>query len=466
MRKNESLRAISDGFKYVSFSKLGNHITHEQLIDIEGTRTKLYEKAKNFDQFHIFHSFVGTMIPDMLTSPLAWGMAAEYIIIRVLLKKKIIFVGVDVPQINTTIISIVGSFMSFFLVFFLSQAYTRFMAQYTVSKNLLKCINRIAYGAKNSLPFSEAMRLVRYLNAAHIAGYVGLSNAYSVENLFHPLNDKYHLLTDKEVERLKSIDMDAGSSALREIVGWCFNLIYDNYRKGNESKENDVKAAAASSSMDFITFQTFLSDLYQFNGSFADLFNYAEQTFPFSYMHLLVVINAMYLIIITYTIATFMSVGDNVFPDLLGAFILMSNLVFVTGMREIGGHMIDPYGNDVTDLSIISYIQAGVKSSMEILHGKQVGPAVLKDELELQACRPPLRAAFTKKRTSFLKSLPFFSRSSIVGGNNIPPSEDYDHENNIDEFYPTGDNPPPISNSKPFSSSGKENGLRSPDNKV
>jgi hypothetical protein len=58
--------------------------------------------------------------------------------------------------------------------------------------------------------------------------------------------------------------------------------------------------------------------------------------------------------------------------------------------------MIDPYGHDVTDLSIISYIQSGIKTSFEILYGHKFEPTTMDSELHLHSLRPKLRPGFRK----------------------------------------------------------------------
>jgi hypothetical protein len=400
MRPRQTQVGVADGIQFIRYESMGEKLNFEQLLDLEYERTELYEKARDFDQFKIARAFVGTILPALFTSPLSWAMAVMYVIIRVLLRKKVIHIGNDIPTINSVVVSIVGGFMSFFLVFFLSQAYTRFMAQYTISKSITRCITRCAMLSRCSLPYAEALRIVRYLSAAHIVGYCGLSSTYSIDNLFIPMNKRYHLLTEKEFQRIKSIDIDSGPKALREIIAWCFDIIYRTFDYGNVNGFENLsdykqwKFASLPRKMDTQSLTMLLNSVSDLNGSFTELFNYTEQTFPFSYMHLLVFINTCYLILITYTIATFIAVGDSIFPDLLGAFILFCNFLFVTGMREIGGHMIDPYGSDITDLPIISYIQAGYKSSLEILHANQLPAAELEDELQIHAQRPKLGAAF------------------------------------------------------------------------
>lgn len=45
--------------------------------------------------------------------------------------------------------------------------------------------------------------------------------------------------------------------------------------------------------------------------------------------------------------------------------------IFVVGLRCLGSHMIDPYGDDLEDLSVISYIEATLDICSSILTSKQ-----------------------------------------------------------------------------------------------
>ena len=57
-----------------------------------------------------------------------------------------------------------------------------------------------------TLPQDVATRLMRYMNAAHIAGYTGLFETYSAKSFFAQLNNNLRLLlTSEEMARMKDI---------------------------------------------------------------------------------------------------------------------------------------------------------------------------------------------------------------------------------------------------------------------
>jgi len=64
----------------------------------------------------------------------------------------------------------------------------------------------------------RATRLLRYMNAAHVAGYTGLLETYPANSFFAQLNKNLGLLTDEELYCMKVIDLDVGRSCQRELI--------------------------------------------------------------------------------------------------------------------------------------------------------------------------------------------------------------------------------------------------------
>ena len=88
------------------------------------------------------------------------------------------------------------------------------------------------YLARAYMSHAGAWRLYRYLNAAHILGYVGLpDDVYNEKNIFRPLNNMYALLTDNEVHRIQQIGF-GGGSAYREVLAWIVECIMQEKQEG------------------------------------------------------------------------------------------------------------------------------------------------------------------------------------------------------------------------------------------
>lgn len=90
----------------------------------------------------------------------------------------------------------------------------------------------MAGSATTGLPAANALRMIRYMNAAHCAGYVGLSDTYTKKNLFDNLNRSHKFLTKEEFQRIESLDMDNGSESFRELTTWTLKEIMDAQIQG------------------------------------------------------------------------------------------------------------------------------------------------------------------------------------------------------------------------------------------
>lgn len=57
--------------------------------------------------------------------------------------------------------------------------------------------------------------------------------------------------------------------------------------------------------------------------------------------------------------------------DLLNGVIVFLQCIFVVGLRSLGTKMIDPYGDDLEDLSVILYCEGTLEICETIMNSKQ-----------------------------------------------------------------------------------------------
>ena len=130
----------------------------------------------------------------------------------------------ELPPIKN--IGVLGSFLSFFLVFFASQSYGRFNKQFQQSLACKGRIQDICSIAQASLSSGAAHRLWRHVNAAHMLAYIGLTepNRYSVSSLLKPLQREHRLLTDVEWKMFVAASMKdgnlVGGAAFCDLIAW------------------------------------------------------------------------------------------------------------------------------------------------------------------------------------------------------------------------------------------------------
>ena len=202
----------------------------------------------------------------------------------------------------------------------------------------------------------ECHRLMRYMNAAHIAGYVGLNGPYSKQHFFDHYNQEYNLLTKQELEQLALHDMDSNNVVFKILISWCHQVVDKSKRLHyiNDSKSVQLH-----------------EKVLQLRSSMDGIYNYTEQPVQFFYIHFLVLISALYLPLFAITIG-YSNGGDDTFAnnweiDVLNFTFVMLQSIFVVGLRLLAQKMSDPYGLDLVDLSVMTYIYAGIDTSNVIM---------------------------------------------------------------------------------------------------
>jgi hypothetical protein len=157
-----------------------------ELKSIEARRRDILKRSE-LPFYKILFFWDGTCLKALGSAPLLWITLAIYIFCRVQIR-----MGDNVPgfmrDLGDTDIDVIGGFLSFFLVIYVNQSNLRFNEMYKLSMACSGKIFDVAQSVAVSLPHANALRLVRYLNAAHTAGYVGLSQTYSKEEFFDYLN--------------------------------------------------------------------------------------------------------------------------------------------------------------------------------------------------------------------------------------------------------------------------------------
>ncbi|KAL7498170.1 hypothetical protein ACHAWT_007850 [Skeletonema menzelii] len=337
------------------------NISFQELKRIEKERRELLLRAE-LPFWRILLYFNGTSLRDVATDSLVWTTLLIYIWIRVT-AYSIDYVPTAVAYLEKTNISILGGFLSFFLVLFVNQTNERFLEMYGFSKACSGRIQDVAGVAKAQLPRREADRLVRYFNAAHIAGYVGLNaigqgSPYSKSNFFNYYNEKYHLLTKNEMKALSRHDMDNSALCMKELVTWCeMNVTRakkDGYIDSHQEKFMHDKILAFRAAMD-------------------GMYDYTDQPPHFFYIHFLVLLSALYLPLFAIDAAYATGWGDNksIGIDILQGIIVFLQCIFVSGLRSLGTKMIDPYGDDLEDLSVINYVEGTLEICRTIMRSHQ-----------------------------------------------------------------------------------------------
>lgn len=335
--------------------------TFSELKHIERKRRTLLLRAElPFWRILLFWS--GTCLKDISTDSLVWFTMSIYVGIRIV-ANLLGYVPDSVVLLEKSNIGVLGGFLSFFLVLFVNQTNGRFLEMYGFSKACSGRIQDVAGVARTQLPKEMGEKLVRHFHAAHVAGYTGLNaigqgSPYSKTHFFNVYNEQNNLLTPDELKCLEHHDMDNSGLCMKELVTWC---------------QEDIANARNAGYLD--TFQeTYMQDrVLQFRAAMDSMYDWSDQPPHFFYIHFLVLLSALYLPLFAIDTAYASGWGEETFLvlDIVSGVIVLLQCIFVVGLRSLGTKMIDPYGDDLEDLSVILYVEATLEICNTIMSMRQ-----------------------------------------------------------------------------------------------
>lgn len=335
--------------------------TFEELMKTQRLRSAVLLRAE-LPFYKIIMYWSGTCLKAISTDLLVYITMAIYIGIRIF-ANNINYIPESATLLEQTNIGILGGFLSFFLVLFVNQTNGRFLDMYGFAKACSGRIQDVAGLARVQLPADVAKRLVRHFNAAQVSGYVGLNaighgSPYSKKFFFNHYNQKHQLLTTEEMRMLDHHDMDKGGLFMKEMVTWC---------------QEDIAKAHKDGLIDTYKEQLFQDRILAFRAAMDGMYDYSDQPPHFFYIHFLVLLSALYLPLFAIDTAYAAGWGDETYIglDILNGIIVFLQCIFVVGLRSLGTNMIDPFGEDLEDLSVILYVDATLEICDTILNSQQ-----------------------------------------------------------------------------------------------
>ena len=201
-----------------------NFLTSFKALQAREARRRRYLKRSVAPRAQVLFSLRGTLLLFVLWDWVFWFCIVLYLVIRLLL---INLPEGSVPESTEVDTTVVGSSLAFFLIFYVAQSYTRFDKAYKSAMSIEGQVFNAAAMARCLLPKTAALRLVRHLNAMMCLGFCGIDHlysTYSAENLFYEYNDRFHVLTEEELHRLKVIGVNKGGNCYREVAAPSLSL--------------------------------------------------------------------------------------------------------------------------------------------------------------------------------------------------------------------------------------------------
>ena len=229
---------------------------------------------------------------------------------------------------------------------------------YSLAKAAAGRIQDVAGLVSTQFSSAAAHRIVRHLNCAHVAGYVGLGGPYTKQTFFDHFNQQHSLLTRAEMDRIEKLDMDSGPTAYKEICTWC---------------QNDVSLQLKAGHIDSYEATLLHNKILDFRASMDGIYDYRDQPTPFFYIHFLCLLSALYLPLFAVDNGYGAGWGDDsdLSIELVNGTIVLLGSIFVVGLRLLGQIMVDPFGDDLEDLSVLTYVASTIEASSNILRSER-----------------------------------------------------------------------------------------------
>lgn len=318
--------------------------TWSRIKDIEDRRLRILKRVELPVWKLLFHT-QGTCLKGLALDPLIYITMGIYIGLRVMARLSEEDAPLAVNLLNKSDINILGGFLSFFLVFFVNQTNSRFLEMYGFSKACSGRTQDVAGLSSTQFPQELSNQIIRHMNAAHIAGYVGLGGPYSKRHFFDHYNQEHNLMTPEEMESISHLNMDSGSDVLKELVTWC---------------QRDVGIARRAGYIDSYEAKDLHDRILQFRASMDGIYDYCAQPPHFFYIHFLCLLSAFYLPLFAIDNAYSAGWADDTDwgIEVLNGIIVLLQCIFVIGLRLLGQKMVDPYGDDNEDLSVVTYVES------------------------------------------------------------------------------------------------------------
>jgi len=363
-----------------------DQIVYDQLIKEDKDRELVASYCEEPFWKIIFH-FKGTVLRVIIEDILFWLTIATFVSIRIKLlyspqEDGVASVNYENLSANLTY---VGGFLLFFLVFYVNQNHHRYFGLHNDSMVLMGRVNDMATLVRAVLPMERGRRINRFMNAAHVAMYTGLSSTYEKENFFDPLEARFALLTDEELDRVANeIDVDnSGAKASFEIITWIMC---------------DIRDAQINSFIDTNEAMQMRQLLLTFRSTIAKVFVTTTLPIPFFYVHFLSMLTAVYLplfaVVVAYETGGQKEDSNVWVGEVVSGLVVFLQALFVIGLRILGQQLSDPYGGDLIDLQIARYVNMILNGSNQILCSKRLHEPSVETELRLQLKMSSLGQAY------------------------------------------------------------------------
>jgi len=237
--------------------------------------------------------------------------------------------------------------VTFNLVFYFGYCYNRFWQQAELAFQAKNAISAVCSLVRaSSMADEDVTNVWKWLNLAHITGYVGLSPVYTRVNLLEGISKDHDLMGRRSYERKRIDELDieaSGPLSYGEFMVWVLTSIEQNAHAGRIS---------------VATLENCQAMILAMRAGLTGLFDLQTHVIPFCYVHLAALLTNSYLIVTAIAKGRLCAPDSTwgrglVFPLCALFFLSISCLCLI----EIGGRMQNPLGADEEDLPVHHFVE-------------------------------------------------------------------------------------------------------------
>lgn len=142
----------------------------------------------------------------------------------------------------------------------------------------------------------------------------------------------------------------------------------------------------------------------EFRARFGNMYDMDDQPILFFYIHFIHFLSAVYLPLLAFFVAYQVALYDHWMSDVVGLVAVILQGIFVIGIRVLAQLMQHPYGGELENLSVLTYVEVAWAGSMRALYSQSRPPHDPNIENQLAAGRMSLGTAWERNMDDSLNS--------------------------------------------------------------
>jgi len=244
----------------------------------------------------------------------------------------------------------VTGLLTFFLVFYGSQSYSRL--------NIWVCLVRNHFPADPNVQWNATRLLLASMHIQYYTLNESEGGAAITAEEWETIK-KRNLLKENEIDALK---MYTGYRPFLPLV-WALGEVEDALlpKQSGDASEADVERANSERFRVSDLLSNFRELAFTFRGHCGQISNWLKQPVPFPYFHVLTLLLVLDLLLISYGLVTL----D--FTWYLTAAIYAIICVAFLGLKEVAVAMSDPFGDDAIDFDLEAMLSGAYKNAVALL---------------------------------------------------------------------------------------------------